>query len=228
VTLVLAAHGTREPAGAEVVHALADGVRRRLPGVPVEVAFADVLSPTVTEVVRKVGGPAVVVPAFLAAGYHVRVDIPEQVAAAGCPGVVVADPLGSTMAMVTAVHDRLLEAGWRREDDLVLAAAGSSDPHALADVRRAAILLGARTGARVRVGYVATAAPTVADAVASDASPGRRVAIASWLLAPGLFHRAAADSGADLVSAPIGAHPKVVDLVVRRYREARCYLTHAA
>lgn len=228
MTLVLAAHGTREPAGAEVVHTLADGVRRRLPGVPVEVAFADVLSPTVTEVVREVGGPAVVVPAFLAAGYHVRVDIPEQVTAAGRPDVVVSDSLGPTMAMVTAVHDRLLEAGWCREDDLVLAAAGSSDPSALADVRRAAILLGARTGARVRVGYIATASPKVADAVALRSASGGRVAVASWLLAPGLFHRAAEDSGAALVSAPIGAHPKVIDLVIRRYREARCYLTHAA
>lgn len=228
MTLVLAAHGTREPAGAEVVHELAAGVRRRLPGVPVTVAFADVLAPTVTDVLGEVSGPAVVVPAFLASGYHVRVDIPDQVAGASRPDVVVADPLGPTMAMVTAVHDRLLEAGWRREDDLVLAAAGSSDPRALADVRRAAILLGARTGARVRVGYVATASPKVADAVALRSVPGGRVAVASWLLAPGLFHRAAEDSGAEVVSAPIGAHPKVVDLVVRRYREARCYLSHAA
>jgi sirohydrochlorin ferrochelatase len=53
---------------------------------------------------------------------------------------------------------------------------------------------------------------------------GGRVAVASWLLAPGLFHRDVSSSGAEVVADPLGAHPRVVDLIVRRYTETRCYL----
>ena len=44
--------------------------------------------------------------------------------------------------------------------------------------------------------------------------------IASWLLAPGSFHSRLADAGADVVAAPLGAHPDVVAAVVARYRTA--------
>ncbi|MGX7825108.1 sirohydrochlorin chelatase [Actinokineospora sp. 24-640] len=223
MTLVLVAHGTRSPAGAATVADLAERVRDRLPEVPVRVAFADVRAPDVTTALRAVRGPAVVVPLFLAAGYHVRVDVPAQVALSGRAAVVTAH-LGPAPTLVAALHERLAAAGWRPGDTVVLAAAGSSDPRALADTRRAAILLGARTGGPVRVGHAATAAPGIAEVVAEARG---RVAVASWLLAPGLFHQAALDSGADVVAAPLGAHPRVADLVVRRYVEARVYATAA-
>ncbi|GGP61176.1 sirohydrochlorin chelatase [Saccharothrix coeruleofusca] len=217
MTLVLVAHGTRDPAGAVVVEEVAALVRARLAGVPVRVAYADVRQPDVTSVLSSVSGPAVVVPAFLAAGYHVRVDIPAQVAASGHPDAVVTAPIGP--ALLPALVARLREAGWRAGDSVVLAAAGSSDPRALADVRQVADALARRVGP-VAVGYAATASPRVADVVAS--LPGR-VAVASWLLAPGLFHRVVAESGAAVVSAPIGAHLRVVEAVLLRYYEARCH-----
>jgi sirohydrochlorin ferrochelatase len=213
--LVLAFHGTRDPRGAEVCAEIADLVRPSV-DVPVEVAYADVRQPDVRSVVD---GPCVVVPVFLAAGYHVRVDIPEQIGPR--PDVVLTPPLG--LDAVPAVRDRLLEAGFRRGDALVLAAAGSSDPRALASVRRAATLLGASA-----VGYVATATPRVPDVVAGLRGRGRRVAVASWLLAPGTFHGSLAECGADVVSAPIGAHPLVVDVLLRRYYEARAGLLQSA
>ncbi|GDY30049.1 sirohydrochlorin chelatase [Gandjariella thermophila] len=224
MTLVLVAHGTRDPAGAVEIDAIAAALRDRLGGVAVEVAYADVRGPGVADVLRAVRGPAVVVPAFLAAGYHVRVDVPAQVADSGQDGVVVSAPLGPASALTAAVYDRLVEAGWRRGDAVVLAAAGSSDPRALADVRRAATLLSAHTGGPVRLGYVTTAAPRVPDAVAACRADGRqRVAVASWLLAPGLFQRSLADAGADVVARPIGAHPRLIDAILRRYHDARCY-----
>jgi sirohydrochlorin ferrochelatase len=210
VTLVLVAHGTRDPAGVRVVDELADRVRCRLPGVPVKVAFADVCGPTVDSVLRSLDGPAVVVPAFLASGYHVRTDLPAQVAGRA----VITPPLGPAPALIAAMHDRLRAAGWRPGDTVVLAAAGSSDPRAGADVRRAAILLGLRLGAPVRIGYVATVSPRITDVLASVR---RRVAVASWLLAPGAFHRVVAGAGADVVSEPIGAHPRVAELIASRY-----------
>lgn len=211
--LVLAFHGTRDPRGAEVCAEIADLARPSV-DVPVEVAYADVRQPDVRSVVD---GPCVVVPVFLAAGYHVRVDIPEQIGSRR--GVVVTSPLG--LDAVPAVRDRLREAGFRRGDALVLAAAGSSDPRALATVRRAAVLLGADA-----VGYVATATPRVPDVVAGFR--GHRVAVASWLLAPGVFHGSLAECGADVVSAPVGAHPLVVDALLRKYYEARAVLLQSA
>ena len=95
---------------------------------------------------------------------------------------------------------------------MLLAAAGSSDPRAVADVRVAAGQLSGAVGARVRVGFVATGAPRVAPLVAGLRAAGKpRVAVASWLLAPGLFHSRLVSAGADVVAAPLGAHPEVVD-----------------
>jgi sirohydrochlorin ferrochelatase len=68
------------------------------------------------------------------------------------------------------------------------------------------------------VGYAATASPTVTDVVGRARG---RVAVASWLLAPGLFHRRVTESGADVVTEPLGSHARVADLVLRRYAEAR-------
>ena len=217
MTLVLVAHGTRDPAGAVVVEEIASLVRARLGGVPVRVAYADVRQPDVTSVLESTSGPAVVVPAFLAAGYHVRVDIPAQVEASGHPDTVITDPIGP--ALLPALLARLTEAGWTQGDSVVLAAAGSSDPRALADVRAVATALSHRVGP-VTIGYAATADPRIGDVVASASG---RVAVASWLLAPGLFHRVVADSGAAVVAAPIGAHLRVVEAVLLRYYEARCF-----
>ena len=214
MTLVLVAHGTRDPAGAVVVEEIAASVRARV-DVPVLVAYADVRQPHVTSVLHGLSGPVVVVPAFLAAGYHVRVDVPAQIALSGLDDVVVTEPIGA--ALLPVVRERLREAGWCPGDAVVLAAAGSSDARALADVVEVASALGAE------VGYIATASPSVASVVASLKASGRRVAVASWLLAPGLFHRRLASVGADLVSEPIGAHTRVVDAVLLRYYEARCF-----
>ncbi|MGI5502789.1 sirohydrochlorin chelatase [Lentzea sp. CA-135723] len=202
--LVLAFHGTRDAGGLAVCAAVAAGVQA-LVDVPVVVAYADVLEPSVRSVVDSA---CVVVPVFLAAGYHVRADIPAQVA--GVPGVVVTPPLG--LDAVPAVRDRLVEAGVRAGDSVVLGAAGSSNALALETVRVAAQQVGA-----CAVGYVATASPKIGEVVAG--TPGR-VVVASWLLAPGVFHSALVASGADVVSAPVGAHPLVIAALVQRYRSA--------
>lgn len=206
MTLVVVAHGTRDPAGARTSTRLASRVARQVP-VPVALAYADVRRPTVADVLGVVPGPVVVAPAFLTAGYHLRVDLPAQVARTGRHDVLLVPP-PRTDALVRALVDRLVEAGWRPSDALVLAAAGSSDPVAVADVGRAAGLLATSVHRPVRIGYVATGAPSVAEAVARARSAGhRRVAVASWLLAPGLFHSRLAGCGADVISAPIGDHP---------------------
>ena len=65
------------------------------------------------------------------------------------------------------------------------------------------------------------AAPSPAEVVAALRAAGyRRVAIASFLLAPGVFHDRLQTAGADLVSEPIGDHPLVIETIVDRYRQA--------
>lgn len=88
-------------------------------------------------------------------------------------------------------------------------------------MRCAAELLALRVGQLVAVGYIASSPPPVADAVAALRASGTQRVVAAWLVAPGLFHRALAEAGADIVADPLSVHPKVVDLIVRRYLAAR-------
>lgn len=85
--LVLVAHGTRSRVGVETVAALSDAVGDRV-GV-VRTAFVDVLGPSPAEVLRDMDDqarPVVLVPAFLASGYHVHTDVPRGVIESGHPG----------------------------------------------------------------------------------------------------------------------------------------------
>lgn len=222
MTLVLAAHGTRQASGVAEVQRLAEAVRAELDGRTVAVGFVDVLGPTPAELLREVDGPAVVVPAFLASGYHVRSDVPREVAESGHDDVAVTRALGPDPLLARVGHERLREVGWRNTDTVVLAAAGSSDPQALAQVQCAACMLGIQLDRPpVPVGYVATASPRVPEAVAlARAGGAARVVLAPYLLAPGLFHTGLAQAGADAVAAPLGVHPLVVALVVARYLSA--------
>ena len=217
--LILVAHGTRSAAGVDMIERLRSAVAARIG--PVTTAFVDVLGPNPAEVLARTVEPAVVVPAFLASGYHVRDDLPARIWESGHRAVSVMPALGPDPMLARVMHDRLREVGWRPGDAVVMAAAGSSDAGAQREVTWAAKLLAQRVG-RVHVGYVATGAPRVAEVVDRLRGVGRRrVFIASYLLAPGLFHDRLADCNATAVAAPLGVHPGVVDLVVARFAAFR-------
>ena len=72
----------------------------------------------------------------------------------------------------------------------------------------------------MHVGFVATGSPRVSEVVSRLRSAGRsRVFVASYLLAPGLFHDRLALCGATAVAAPLAPHPLVTDLIIRRFRD---------
>lgn len=239
--LVLVAHGTRSTKGVQMIAALAEAVAREL-GAPLETgadavfgaasvpldntvprvrtAFVDVLGPSPAEVLRDLDSvPAVVVPAFLASGYHVYQDVPREVAASDHTAVAVTHAMGPDPALAAIMRMRLRAAGWRPGDAVVFAAAGSSDSRARQDVARAAGLLADQIGSSVRLAYIATGEPRVPEVVAQARESGaRRVFIASYLLAHGLFHERLHACGADGVADPIGVHPAVVRLIADRYR----------
>ena len=224
--LVLCAHGTRDPLGRETVRAVLAAVAERLPGVEVLEAYVDVHGPEVAEVVGGLpvaAGDAVagvVVPLLLAAGYHVHVDIAQAVA--GRPDVRSTGALGPDDLLVDVLVERLEAAGAQPGGAVVLAPAGSSDARAQADSADMAARLERRWGGVVQLGFAAGPVPTVAEAVARARSVagGGPVAAASYLLAPGFFQQRVEQSGADVVTGPIAPHPKVVDIVVARYRAA--------
>lgn len=227
--LVACSHGTRSAAGRRAMARLRLDVAALRPGLEVATAYVDVQKPLLRDVVGRLadaGRSCVVVPLLLASGYHVRVDVAQAVAQ-GRGLAVEAPPLGPDPALVDVLVDRLAEVG-RRNDitpgndgaALVLGAAGSSDPDAVADVEQVAADLAARIGRPVTTGYLSAAAPPLAEAVAAARTGGRSVTTVTFLLSPGFFADRIAEAGADRATAPMAPHPRLAELVLRRYDDA--------
>lgn len=206
--LVAVAHGTADPAGTQTVEALLDVVRSMRPELTVVAAYLEHGEPTLPDALAEVPPGAVVVPLLLSTGYHVRHDIPAL-----APTATIARHLGPSRLLAEALRDRLAQAGSPRHARIVLAAAGSSDPDGIAEVEAQARLL--EQGATAA--YV-SAAPRVEEVVATGPRP---VAVATYLLTPSRFAHALTWCGADAVAEPLGAHPAVARLVIRRYDAAR-------
>ena len=81
--LVLFAHGSRDPKWAEPFRAIQALIRAQAPDVPVELAFLELMQPGIQEclsVLAKQGVKRIsVVPIFLAAGRHLREDLPALI-----------------------------------------------------------------------------------------------------------------------------------------------------
>lgn len=225
MSLVLTAHGTRRPGGVAMIGDLAARVSELLDRT-IAVAFVDVLGPTPSEVLsglRSTHEQAIVLPAFLSRGYHVRSDLPAHIEASGHPNVIVTPALGPGPDIVRLIYQNLLQSGWHPDDSVILAAAGTSDRRARADLDLAARLLSRLTGSPVGLGFAATGSPTIREAVADARSRGaRRVVMASYLLADGLFQERLHDCGADIVTRPLGTHPGLARLVAERFRAGAC------
>lgn len=219
--VVLAAHGTRDPAGRATTEEIRAGVAARL-GEPVDVGWIQLARPELGSLLR-CGGAEVVVPLLLGTGYHLLSDIPAAVAGAGGHARTTAH-LGPHQQVLAAVADRL-RAVDPHPSAVVLAAAGTSHPVGRSEVRQAADVLADLVGCPVSVAHASGQGPDVAEAVDRLRGSGAsRVSVVPYLLAPGFFAlriaEAAASSGAACAEV-IGAHPGVVDLVVQRVRQAR-------
>lgn len=223
-TLIACSHGTASPEGRAIVSRLVALVQERMPAVRVVPAFVDVQSPRVDAVLARESrrDSTVVVPLLLSAGHHTSVDIASAVAAHDRARQ--SAPLGTHPLIAHVLTTRLRAAvrgAWRAGDSVVLAAAGSSDPAAAADVDEAAENLRRLVPAPVTVGYASGAGPRVAEAVTSSRADGAtRVIAASHMLAPGFFTGLVRRAGADVVSAPLGADPRVAEVIMERYRHS--------
>lgn len=227
--LIGCSHGTDDPEGRAVIHAILDGVRAARPDLDVREAFVDVQQPEVADVVTQVVMPdggasrdAVVVPLLLSAGFHVNVDIADAVADRGprTGRAAAASALGPDGRLIEIAAERLKEAGVRADDAVVVAAAGSSRPEAARDVEHVVAGLRAIHPGPVSVGFGAMAMPSVTDAVAAARESSPRVVVVAFLLAPGYFYDRVKEAGADVVTQPLGPDPRLVEIVLDRYAEA--------
>ena len=222
--LIGCAHGTRAAAGQQTIRDLLAAVHEAM-DIEVREAYVDVQDPRIDAVIdgiesRDGAASAVVVPILLGGGYHVYVDIAQAVE--GRPDVLTAPALGPDPRLLDIVVERLDQAGVPRDATVVLAAAGSSDPRSQADTATAAEMLREHWAGPVRIGYAAGPSPSVADAVASARENGEdgTVAVASYLLAPGLFQRRLHEAGADFVTEPLAPHHALLEIIADRFHDA--------
>jgi len=227
--LVAVAHGSREPAAAEATRSLLAAVRRARPKLVVHETYLDHESPRLSELVSGtdsvggIDGPFVVVPLLLGAAYHSRVDIPAALAPAQGRAVQ-AEVLGPDPLLLAALERRLAEAGVPTGDPdtaVVLAASGSADESSVAGVRGLAEKWRSRGWWAVSAAFASAAEPSVERAVADLRAAGApRVAVATYLLFPGLFADNLAAAAADVTSHPLADAPEIVALVLARYDAA--------
>jgi sirohydrochlorin ferrochelatase len=234
--LVLVAHGSADPRAAVALGELIPLVARRAAErglrVPApRIAYLGHAAPSVPQVMCTLGpdAPVTVLPLLLTAAYHSKTDIPRLLAQVGVGSrITYGEPLGPHPLLLRALERRLPATAFGNpaETGVVLAAAGSSDPEANATVARLATQWQATAGwYAVRAAYASAVGPDPATAVTQLREAGaRRVVVASYLLAPGLFadriREASLAAGAAAVSPVLGASPEVADVVLDRYQEA--------
>jgi sirohydrochlorin cobaltochelatase len=112
--IVLFAHGARDPQWAEPFARIRERVRTSRPEYPIELAFLELMSPTLEEAIAAViseGAPSVTVfPLFMAQGGHLKQDLPRILDAirANHPHIPIAlePPIGEVPEILEAI------AGW--------------------------------------------------------------------------------------------------------------------
>ncbi|MCG0287406.1 sirohydrochlorin chelatase [Streptomyces sp. PSAA01] len=180
--------------------------------------LAEALHARLTEAGHRAGAPY---GAGAAAPYGTGAAAPYGAGAEAPYGTGAGAPDRTAAAGVVAPH----RAG------VVLAAAGSRDPDAAVDVARTAALLSARLGGvPVLPGYASGSGPTVPEGVRALAALGHdRIAVASYFTAPGRFATQCANAVVNMsatpgvAAAPLGAHPAVARLILRRYEQTLAF-----
>lgn len=109
--LILFAHGARDPEWAAPLKRVQAAIREACPGARVEIAFLELMAPTLEESVAALAAAGArriaVLPMFIAQGGHLKRDLPRLLAAAQSlhPGVALtlATAVGENDAVVAAM-----------------------------------------------------------------------------------------------------------------------------
>jgi sirohydrochlorin cobaltochelatase len=245
--LLIVGHGTRSDAGVAEFTRLVGQVRDRAAGrVPaVDGGFIELARPSVAEAITGLVPPGtgpwpiVAVPLVLTAAGHGKGDIPAALARelVRHPGLSYSygRPLGPHPVLqdiLAARIDAALAGAPRRDAHVVLAARGSTDPDANAEVAKVARLLWEGRGyAGVEFCFISLAEPSVPAALERAVLLGaRHIVVAPYFLFPGVLpdrvvaqsrEFAAVHRGVRVdVAGLIGACGELTGLVLERYDEA--------
>jgi sirohydrochlorin cobaltochelatase len=115
--ILLFGHGARNPEWAQPFHRIRDAILARQPEALVEPGFLELMRPTFDEgvdcLVRQGAAQIVVVPIFMAAGSHIKKDLPQMAADAmgRHAGLVItlAAPVGEAEPVLAAMAEYALD-----------------------------------------------------------------------------------------------------------------------
>lgn len=225
-SLLLVAHGSRDPRAEATCRAIRDRVAAAKPAAVVAVSYLEHTAPSPADAIAGFpDGPVALVPLLLATAYHVRVDIECVARDARAAGreIRVARALLPDPRLLDTADDRLAEAGVVPTAAIVLASAGTTDEMANATTRTVAAALSARRGRPVVAAFASAAEPSVPQALSGLQVTYDDVAVLTFMLSPGAFADAIADAAhaaAVPVTAVLGEHPAVAATVLSRFDDA--------
>lgn len=114
--IILFGHGARNPDWAQPFHRIRASILRQRPEAMVELAFLELMTPTLDEAIDSLAARGAleiaIVPIFMAAGGHIKQDLPRQADAALArhPGlkVSIAAPVGEADYVIDAMANYAL------------------------------------------------------------------------------------------------------------------------
>jgi sirohydrochlorin cobaltochelatase len=243
--LVLLGHGSRDLTGAAEFLAVADAVRARLPGVPIEAGVLEFAGPVACSIddafarcIARGARRLLALPVLLHWGGHATADMPREVATARDrhPGVEIrlARPLCGHPALLDVVADRCAASplGEYHDASVLLVGRGSTSPAANADLYATARLFQERGHyAEAEVCFVSLAPPYVPSGLRRCVALGaRRVIVAPYFVNTGLLVRRIAAQVAAAgalypdvemaVAAHLGPDPRLIAALLSRAQDA--------
>lgn len=259
--ILLVGHGTRDPRGVAEFLGFAEKLRPTLAPRPMEACFLEIAEPPIPVAMNRLiaggVGRITVVPLLLTAAGHAKRDIPEAMAE------VCREHPTITVRQTAALdcHPRIVDLSTRRFEEavaatrqpavpanqtlLLLVGRGSSDPAAIATIRRFAAIRAERSKVgRVETCFAAVAKPSVDEMLPVVAAAGfRRIVVQPHLLFHGRLHEeireaveqfhgaknsdfATRETAFDsrhqtqwIVTEPLGPEAELVEAVVHRIHE---------
>jgi sirohydrochlorin cobaltochelatase len=245
--VMLCGHGSRNQRAVGEFANLAEHLRARLPGIPVEYGYLEFANPVLhqgLDKLRALGLKRVLaVPGMLFAAGHAKNDIPSvlNTYAAAHPGLEITygRELGVDTRMIRGAGDRIAEAiaaaldqsVGRHETLLMVVGRGASDPDANSNVAKVMRLLWEGMGfGWGEVSYSGVTFPLVTPALDHAVKLGyRRIIVFPYFLFTGVLVKriyAAADEArakypnVEILDAPyLNDHPLVIDTMIDRLQE---------
>lgn len=237
--LLLVGHGSRSPKGVAAYWEFASVLRDRAPGLRIGCGFIELAEPdldtAIDDLVASGATEVIAVPLVLLGAGHLKSDGPATLHRARHrhPNVrfTYGRDLGIHPSVLAVAEERIKSVG--DIDGVVIVSRGSSDPDANADLYKVGRLLADSRGlGLVEPAFVSLAPPDVPAALERCRRLGASsIAVVPYFLFTGVLvdriHDqagawAAAHPEVSVVVGPeLGADPRIADLVLERYEEAR-------